>query len=592
MSLQETARRLLLLFNKKEKKRLLLLFFMMILAALFETVGIGLIVPFIGIVTNPEMIQNQVILAWIYNFFQFHSTTAFIIFAVTVLLMVFIIKNLYLLFFNYIQFRVILNQQVKISGMLFKEYLTKPYTFHLQRNTAELLRNINGEVSNVYQGIIVSSFQLMTEFLVITCILILLIIMAPVATLVASVLLGGSVILFFAFLRKKISNLGKEQQRVGATTIKWVNQGLGASKEVKVSGKENFFITSFTGQSQVRANNSRYMKMLELIPRLFIETMLVFIILITMLIIVFQGTGMSELIATMALFAMAAFRLMPSITRIVSLITTIRYNQPALSVVYEDLFMNKDKQTKTKNRKASEKINRDEKYKHAITLDNVSFRYPDQKEFSLKNISLTVPIGQSAAFIGESGAGKTTLVDLMLGLFEPEKGSVYIDGKPLQDQKEVWQQKIGYIPQSIFLSDDSIWSNVAFGIEPDKVDNDEVWRALEQAQLKEFVKALPEQLDTLVGERGVRISGGQRQRIGVARALYHNPEILFMDEATSALDNETEKEMMKAIDGLKGEKTLIIIAHRLSTIENCDIVFEMHNGQLVSINERQKKSVI
>ncbi|WP_245837245.1 ABC transporter ATP-binding protein [Virgibacillus phasianinus] len=581
--------KLLKLFNKRDKKKLLILFFMMIIAALFETVGIGLIVPFVGIITNPNIIQEQAVLSNIYELFNFQSTTSFVIFSVIVLLSIFVLKNLYLLLFNYAQFRVILNQQVKLSGELFKEYLTKPYTFHLQRNTADLLRNVNGEVSRVFQGIIMSGFQLFTEILVTTCILVLLLVTAPVATIVASILLGGSVFLFFAILRKKISLLGKEQQKVSGTMIKWVNQGLGASKEVKVSGKENFFIKAYKGQSQIKANNSRYMKMLEQVPRLFIETLLVSIVLITMLIVVFQGTSTSQIVSTMALFTMAAFRLMPSITRVVALTTTIRYSQPALSVVYEDLFMNTEESINSKKDFAS--INKGKKtYTDSIKLNGVSFRYPNQLENSIKDVSLTIPIGQSVAFIGESGAGKTTLVDIILGLFRPESGSVLVDGKNLHEQKSIWQQKIGYIPQAIFLSDDTIRGNVAFGINDNQIADEEVWRALEQAQMKEFVEALPERLETTVGERGVRLSGGQRQRIGIARSLYHNPEILFMDEATSALDNETEKEIMKAIDGLKGEKTLIIIAHRLSTIENCDIVFEINNGGLVATDNKLEKS--
>ncbi|RKQ33483.1 ABC transporter ATP-binding protein [Oceanobacillus halophilus] len=590
--MKNVVKKLLTLFNKREKKKLIILFFMMIVAALFETIGIGLIVPFVGIITNPSVIHEQAILSYIYIMFSFQSTTTFVIFSVVMLLIVFVCKNLYLLLFNYVQFRVILNQQVKLSRDLFKEYLTKPYTFHLQRNTADLLRNVNGEVSKVFQGVIMSGFQLFTEVLVTTCILILLLVTAPVASMVASILLGGSVILFFAFLRKKISSLGREQQKVSGTMIKWVNQGLGASKEVKVSGKENFFIKSYTGQSQIKANNSRYMKMLELIPRLFIETILVSIVLVTMLIIVFQGTSTTQLISTMALFAMAAFRLMPSITRIVSLITTIRYSQPALAVVYEDLFMNKDESPNI-GRIDTAVINQGKRsFVDSIKLNEVSFRYPNQKKYSVKGVSLTIPIGQSVAFIGESGAGKTTLVDIILGLFKPETGSILIDGKSIYADKSLWQQKIGYIPQFIFLTDDTIRGNVAFGIKEGQIDDEAVWRALEQAQLKEFVEALPDQLETSVGERGVRLSGGQRQRIGIARAIYHNPEILFMDEATSALDNETERDIMRAIDGLKGEKTLIIIAHRLSTIENCDIVFTISNGKLAKTEDKWKRSVM
>ena len=593
ISLKNTVIKISSLFNKREKSKFIILFVMMIVAALFETVGIGLIVPFVGIVTNPEQIHDQTTLAYLYDFFNFQTNTEFIIFTVGILLSVFVVKNLYLLLFQYSQYRVILNQQVKLSSRLFKEYLTKPYTFHLQRNTADLLRNVNSEVSRVFQGIIMSSFQLLTEVLVITCILVLLLITSPIPTFTAFILLGGSVFIFFKIFRKKISNLGKEQQKVSGKMIKWVNQGLGASKEVKVSGKEKFFIDAYQGHSQIKANNSRYMKMLEQIPRLFIETLLVSVVLITMVIIVIQGKNTTELISTMALFAMAAFRLMPSITRVVAMMTTIKYSQPALTVVYDDLFSNKEDAIDIDLDVNTSSVNTDERfYEDAIKLKDVSYRYPNQESYSVKNVSLTIPIGQSVAFIGESGAGKTTIVDIILGLFNPEKGSVIIDEKNIIHQKTLWQKKIGYIPQSIYLSDDSIRGNVAFGIKSRNINDEEVWRALEQAQLKEFVKELPEQLDTKVGENGVRISGGQRQRIGIARALYHNPEILFMDEATSALDNETEKEIMKAIDGLRGEKTLIIIAHRLSTIENCDVVFKMSKGQLVSVENKLQKSIM
>lgn len=591
--LKDSVKKLLMLFNKKEKKKLLILFGMMIIAALMETVGIGLIAPVVGLVTNPELITEQQALLFIYEFLNFNSTTAFIVFAVTMLLGIFIVKNIYLLFFQYVQFRIILNQQVKLSRTLFREYLTKPYTFHLQRNTADLLRNVNGEVPKVFQGIIMSGFQLFTESLVVFCILLLLMFTAPVATITATVLLGGSVFLFFKFFRKKISQLGREQQLVSGSMIKWVNQGLGASKEVKVSGKESFFINAYAEQSQIKANNSRYMKMLEQTPRLFIETILVSVVLITMLIIIFQDTNTTELVSTMALFSMAAFRLMPSINRVMAMITTIRYSQPALQVVYRDLFEEKDEPAaEVELDHHLQKVPDQRVFKDSITLNKVSFRYPDQHDYAVKDVSLTIPIGKSAAFIGESGAGKTTIVDIILGLLRPEEGQVLVDHKNLHHQKALWQQKIGYIPQFIFLSDDTIRRNVAFGVESTKIDDDVVWHALEQAQLKELVKSLPDQLDTVVGERGVRFSGGQRQRIGIARALYHDPEIIFMDEATSALDNETEKEIMKAIDGLKGDKTLIIIAHRLSTIENCDLTFKMSKSQLISTHQELRKTVM
>ncbi|MCA1061477.1 ABC transporter ATP-binding protein/permease [Rossellomorea aquimaris] len=580
----------LMLFENNEKKKLLLIFCMMILAAFFETLGIGMIVPIVGVVTNPSTIGEQSILLYFYNAFNFESHSMFIVFLVMTLFFIFILKNSYLMLFNYVQFKVILNQQVKLSKQLFKVYLTKPYTFHLQRNTADLLRNVNEEVPKVFQGIIISSFQLFTEILVTICILSLLLITSPYATVTATVILGSGVYIFLKLFKKKITQLGKEQQRVSSEMIKWVNQGLGASKEVKVSGKETFFVREYLKHGQIKANNSRYMKMLDQAPRLFIETLLVSVVLLTMLMIIFQDKSTSQLTSTMALFAMAAFRLMPSITRVVALITTIKYSQPALTVVYNDLNLSGEKKQVNINCNYNPINVEGKAYHDSIKLVDVTFKYPNQKKYSVKNVSLNIPIGQSVAFIGESGAGKTTIVDIILGLFTPEKGQVLVDGINLEEQKSTWQKKIGYIPQSIFLSDDTIRGNIAFGVDSKDIDEEAVWRALEQAQLKDFVEALPKQLETSVGERGVRLSGGQRQRIGIARALYHNPEILFMDEATSALDNETEKEIMRAIDELKGDKTLIIIAHRLSTIENCDIVYRMNNGKVVAINNQLVQS--
>ncbi|MEH7401759.1 ABC transporter ATP-binding protein, partial [Gottfriedia acidiceleris] len=583
--------------NKREKKKLLILFFMMIISAMFETVGIGLIVPFVGIVTNPTIIKEQVILKYLYNLIGFKSTTSFLIFSVFVLLFIYIIKNSYILFFQYCQNRVIMNQQIKLSRMLFNEYLKKPYTFHLQRNTALLLRNVNEEVSKVFQQIIISGFLLVTELLVIFCILVLLLVTSPMATIVASVILSGSVYLFLKAYRKKMSQMGKGLQSANGMMIKWVNQGLGASKEVKVSGRENFFVESYSVYSKKSAVIKRGIMMFDQVPRLFIETLIVSIVLIIMLVIIFEGTNISKIVSTMALFAMAAFRLMPSINRVIAMIAAIRFNKPALSVIYEDLFTNKDESLnyeviENKDYKVNSTNDGERIFKESIDLKGISFRYPNQNELSIKDISLTIPIGQSIAFIGESGAGKTTLVDIILGLFRPEKGSVSVDGIEIHQLGSKWQKNIGYIPQSIFLSDDTVRGNIAFGIPSDQIDEKAVWKALEQAQLKEFVESLPDKLETAVGERGVRLSGGQRQRIGIARALYHNPEIIFMDEATSALDNETEKEIISAIDKLKGEKTLIIIAHRLTTIENCDIVFKINKGKLTTVERKLDQSVI
>jgi ATP-binding cassette, subfamily B, bacterial PglK len=571
------------LFGKKEKKKFVLLFLLMVFSALFETMGIGLIVPFVGIITNPEMIHQTFILSAAYDILGFQSTNTFLITATIALLVVFILKNLYLVLFHNIQYRVVYNEQVKLSKRLLTAYLSMPYIFHLQRNSADLVRNTNTEVQKVFNFIIKNVFLFVTELLVILSILALLLIMAPIVTILSAVVLGTAVAIFLRGFRHKISEAGKQQQKAQGGMIKWVNQGLGAGKEVKVSGREKFFVDAYSEESKLFANAARFHSTIQQVPRMFIETIMIATILLVILVIMIRSQDITTLVSTIALFAMASFRLMPSINRMVGSITSIRHNKPALDVIYQDL-KNGEYENSLKEKKViSQPINVNtvgKIFKNEISVENVSFRYPGFHQDAINNISLTIPIGQSVAFVGETGSGKTTMVDIILGVLDPYQGSIKIDRKETRDIWKLWQQKIGYIPQFIYLSDDSIRQNIAFGLEKEDINDQAVWEALEKAQLKEFVEKLPDKLDTFVGERGVRLSGGQRQRIGIARALYHNPEILFMDEATSALDNDTEKEIIKAIDSLKGEMTLIIIAHRLSTIENCDVVFELKNGSL------------
>ncbi|CAM3892529.1 ABC transporter ATP-binding protein [Alkalicoccus chagannorensis] len=573
----DTIQKLWSLFSTRERRHLVMLLFFMIIAAFLETLSIGLIIPLIGIVTNPGIIQEQAALAYLYDAGGFTSTFAFTVAAVGAMLLVFLLKNLYLMLFLYMQQRVILKQQVRLSVRLFRRYLTKPYEFHLQRNTADLLRNVKGETQKVFQGLVMSGFQLMTELLVILFILTLLLVSAPGATLTAAGLLTVGIGSFFLFFRRKVSTLGYEQQVIHGGMIKSVNQGLGASKEIKVSGREAFFIDSYAGRSKEHAKNTLYMNMLEQTPRLFIETFIVSTVLVSMLIILFQETSPEGIIAMMGLFAMAAFRLMPSINRVVNMLNAIRFNRPALEVVHQDM-----QQLEEWDRPDGES---GPAFTKSIDVDQVSYWYPDQDTPALQNISLSIPIGSSTAFVGKSGAGKSTLVDVMLGLYQPDEGTIHVDGIPLFDQLGRWKRRIGYIPQHIYLSDDSIRANVAFGIAEEDIDEEAVWSALKQANVDQFVSELPQSIDTVIGERGVRLSGGQRQRLGIARALYHDPDILFMDEATSALDQETEKHIIEAVDALKGEKTLIIIAHRLSTIENCDLIYELQDGQVIGTRQ-------
>ncbi|WP_246031864.1 ABC transporter ATP-binding protein [Salibacterium salarium] len=573
----DTMRKLRELFDKTTQKKFIGLFGMMIVAALLETLGIGLIVPFVGIVTNPSSINDNAILSTIYNTLGFESTSAFLITATIVLLGVFVLKNAYLVLFNHLQFKVIFNEQVTTSKRLLNAYLKLPYTYHLEKNSSELVRNTNTEVQRVFRQVIVPSMLILTETVVVISVLCLLLVMAPIPTLISGVVLGGSVALFFRIFRKKLSSAAKSLQTAQGQMIKWVNQGLGAGKEVKVSGKEQFFVDAYTEQSTEFAEATRFHELMKKIPRFFIETIVVGAILLMVLIIMLQTSDLATLLSTISLFAMAAFRLMPSINRMTSAMTTVRQGKPALDVIHHDLIIEKV-ENKADEGEREERSMKDKAFETSIDANNVSFRYPNTTEDAIQNVSLSIPIGKSVAFVGPSGSGKTTMADIMLGVLYPHTGTITIDGDNIQDIRSLWQKNIGYIPQAIFLSDDSIRRNVAFGRYKEDIDDVEVWRALRQANLADFIQSLPNGIDTFVGERGVRLSGGQRQRIGIARALYHDPEILFLDEATSALDNDTEKEIMKAIDGLKGEKTLIIIAHRLTTIEKCDFVYKMEQG--------------
>ncbi|KEF39753.1 ABC-type multidrug transport system, ATPase and permease component [Schinkia azotoformans MEV2011] len=576
------------LIERKEQAKFGLLLILMIIASLFEMMGMGLIVPFIGLVTNPEMIIENKILNSMFQILSLSSANSFIIMFAFILVITYILKNIFLLFFYSFQYKLIYQNRVNLSERLFKEYLKKPYAYQLQTNSSEMVTNVNHEVSRLFNGVLIPLLFLISEIIIALGIVSLLLFVSPLPTISLALLLTISIGIFLTIFKNKLEQAGRYEQDSISQMTKWINQGLGAIKIVKVNGKESFFLEQFKKHSEVFVEALRYIQVLNQVPRLFIETIIVTAILFVMvMLLVINGKDLSVLLTTMALFSMSTFRLMPSSTKIVSSLSSIRYNYSALEIIYNDLMSMEKVSDEFASFKQSEGL--PEKYfSNEIKVDRLYFTYTEANEPCIKGISMTIPIGQSVALVGKSGSGKTTLVDLMLGLHLPDSGSIFVDGKNLADILPIWKNKVGYIPQSIYLSDDSILRNVAFGIDDRLIDVEQVWKALETAQLKEFVEKLPNQLETSVGEQGVRLSGGQRQRIGIARALYHNPEIIFLDEATSALDNDTEKEIMKAIDSLKGEKTLIIIAHRLTTIEKCDHIFEIEDGQVKVVKDENK----
>ncbi|KAB2952913.1 ABC transporter ATP-binding protein [Heliorestis acidaminivorans] len=572
------------LLDRQEKKQYILLFLLMLISAGLEVFGLSMIIPFINLVINPSYMEEQPFVYQLYELLNFESYQAFLITATFALLSIFIFKNFFLYSMYSFKYRLTNNQQAIIASRLYSTYLKRPYTFFLNRNSAELLRNTNEEVGLAFTRVIQPFLILATETLVLLAIAFLLLTIEPAITATAILVLGTFVFLFFTFQRKKMNQLAQEQRNLRKEKVKWLKQGFEGGKEIKVNGKEKFFIEAFQNQAIPFAQINRYFQVIREVPKLFIESLVVVTILLITALVILQGDTSQSLLPTLALYSMAAFRLMPSIQKIAGSMTQIKNGMPSLETIHSELVeLEDEKKEKSESNLSIAKAKKptNNKFCQAIELKNIYFRYPNVKEYNINNVSLTIPLGKSVAFIGPSGAGKTTLVDIILGLLQPEKGQVRIDGMDIHQNLAQWQQKIGYIPQSIYLSDDTIRNNVAFGFEVEQIDDEALWQALDGAQLKSFVEKLPLGLDTIVGERGVRLSGGQRQRIGIARALYHNPEILFLDEATSSLDSETEKGVMEAIEGLRGEKTLIIIAHRLSTIEHCDLVYEIRDGQLV-----------
>ena len=569
--------KLLFFLSPKEKLLAAGVFLLMFVGAILEATGIAVIFPLIALISNPAAVQEFAVLRGLYEFSGVDSTDKFLIWMVGVVFAFYVFKYIYLGLLSYTVFWFIFKLQISLSTRLLGAYLHSPYPFHLQKNSAELLRNTSTDVLLIFSGVLVPGFSVVIEVLVVGITLLILIYTAPLATLGAMTIIGGSSAAFYLFIRKRAAKIGAVQQEKHAEMIKWVNQGLGGVKEIKILGREDYFLRAYRENSIGYGRSMRYLRTFSDLPRFLIEALVLASILLVIGVMLYLKQDMQTLLPTLGLFAMAAVRLMPSMNRILSGLTAIRYYSPSADRVYEDLKELEDVPTIGTDKT----IIADFPFEKSIELENISFQYAGTEKPVLQNINLTIPKGQSIAFIGSSGAGKTTIVDVILGLLESGSGTVKVDGVNIQNNLVGWQRKVGYIPQPVYLSDDTIRRNVAFGIDDDKIEDEQIWEALRAAQLEDFVRGLPEQLDTLVGEHGVRISGGQRQRIGIARALYHNPEVLILDEATAALDNETEREVTEAIDALSGTKTIIAIAHRLTTVKDFDCLFYMKDGSIV-----------
>ena len=569
------------LFSRREKRGALILFGMMIIGALLEVVGVGAIPAFIGVLAIPERLLENERVRVVYDALGLESPEQMAIWAAGALIFVFVLKNIYLAFMAYVQARYTSNRQVAISNRLFRAYLHSPYTFHLQRNTAELLRNTNSEAGSITGGVLMPILNLLMESIVLVFIFVLLFAVEPVVTVAAFGVLGSIVYGFWRGTRRKIDDYAALEQDRRRVSVQSVKQGLGGFKDARILGREGFFLDTYAESNWMKAEAARFKAVVGALPRLFLEITAIVGILGVTLVLMAQGRPMETVVPTLALLAVAVVRLMPSFQKVAANVNSLKWGERALNVVYDDLRELEELERATRAR-FGDGSTKPLAFETEIRLDGLSYSYPGQAGQALDAVSLTIPKGASVGFVGPSGAGKTTVVDVVLGLLTPDEGRVLIDGVDVQERLASWQRKIGYIPQSIYLTDDTVRRNVAFGRDDDQISDDDVWAALDAAQLRDVVEALPDGIDTVVGERGARLSGGQRQRIGIARALYHRPEVLIMDEATSALDNETERQFVEALERLQDDHTMLVIAHRLSTVRNCDTLFMLDEGRLVA----------
>ncbi len=576
----ELFRQLGYVFTGKQRWKMAGLIFLQLIETLLDFFSISLILPFVSVLARTDALEQNEWYQLIAGLFGVQSTESVLLCLTLCMMGLYILKNGYILLLTNMRMRFISTNQIRMGAKMINCYMNKPYTFHLQRNTAQIVRNVNSDVSGAF-GVISGIFALISDVLIICALVAFLFVVDPVMTTATIIGLSLCSASYFLIVRKKIRQAGQHNREYGAKMIKAIQQSMGAIKEVKIMGREQYFADVYYTAGEEYVDRRRKYHVLAAIPGRLIETVCMCSILGMLAWKISQGENLGEIIPSLSAFAVAAVRLLPRANGINSHINSITYQRPSLQALYDDL-TESDRLEAERQKEIGEKRNRPRPAckDRDIVLENVSYTYPETEEPVLDAVDLRIAYGSSVGIVGVTGAGKTTLVDVILGLLKPQKGVIRFGALDIHEDYDQWRKHIGYIPQNIYLTDDTIRKNVALGIADEEIDENAVWKALDHAQLGDFVRGLKDGLDTVIGERGVRISGGQRQRIGIARALYRDPEILFFDEATSALDNETENAVMEAVNTLGSNKTMIIVAHRLTTIEKCDHIFRVEKGNV------------
>ncbi|MBD5393068.1 MAG: ABC transporter ATP-binding protein [Lachnospiraceae bacterium] len=583
--IEDIWNKLQFVLTKAQKKLGVVIFGMTLLGAVAETLGVSVIVPFVQAMVDPEQLADNLFLKPLVKLFHLHTSSQLIMLLGISIALVYIIKNLYLTCLSYCRVRYSVKIQRELSVLMMESYMKRGYLFFSQANASNLQRSVTGDVVGVYQ-IIYQAFRIAAELLTSAAIVIFIMITDFKMAICVIALAGVCFAVLIIGFRKPMQKLGAEYLKSDGEVRKHSLQAFQGIKEVIVMHRQRFFVERF---------ESAYIRQQKAVtgqtvgaesPAFIIEAICVTGLILAVSLRAYNGTDVAFFIPQLAAFAVGAFRILPSLGRITGSFNQIMYYLPSLNSTYDNLREVKCMEEQEMEEAAlvcdqiMQHSAKDQTEKTAyLSIENIHWKYPGAEKETLDGINIQIQKSSSVAFIGHSGAGKTTLADIILGLYKPQKGYIRLNGVDIQTISEKWCNCVGYIPQAVYLIDDTIRNNVAFGI--DEPDDNKVWQALEQAQLKEFVSGLPDKLDTIVGDRGIRFSGGQCQRVAIARALYNDPPILILDEATSALDTNTETAVMEAINSLKGNKTLIIVAHRLTTIQNCDVIYEIADGKAI-----------
>lgn len=569
-----TALKIWGLLTTQERRTAILLLGLMFVAMALETLGIGLIIPALALLTQADSIYTNPDMQPYLKAVGYPSKQALVTGAMLVLITVYLVKTIFLGLLALLQTRFAFNVQVRLSQRMFTIYLRQPYTFHLQHNSATLMRNVSGEVGTFTGNGLRMGMILISESMVLLGLCGLLLTIEPIGALVVVGVLGAAAWSFNRFTRGYITEWGIARQYHDGLRTQHLQQGLGGAKDVKLLGRESEFLSLYLKHNSLGARAAQLQATLQQFPRLWLELLAVLGLAILVLTMLERGRALESVLPMLGVFAGAAFRLIPSVNRMLVAAQAVRFGLPGINTLYEEL--------SRPTPEVNEQYKRVARLTTALTLAHVGYTYSGAAAPALRDISLSIGNGESIGFIGSSGAGKSTLVDILLGLLTPSTGQVMVDQENIQSNLRNWQDQIGYVPQSIYLTDDTLRRNVAFGLPDEQIDDVAVKRAIQAAQLDNFVAGLPKGLETVVGERGIRLSGGQRQRIGIARALYHDPAVLVLDEATSALDTDTERGVMDAVRALRN-KTVLIVAHRLSTVAHCQKLYRLEQGEIVEV---------